>query len=175
MKMIICDTYSFGLGIFGISLSVASAVFVVTTLFMRGYITIGICFIIEVLVFIALILAGPGAKLFSTFSIKKGAIAFSVPFRKTICVDISSFKYIYKGYYFHGTPLGIGKNIYYIVLSTVCVPDDTLEHLNTISSSAETIKIKYTKKTYGYLFNCLNEKQKNIISSCFCDINADQK
>lgn len=65
------------------------------------------------------------------------------------------YQYVYKAYYWHGSPIGIGTNVYYMVISHRRLKDEELCNINQLASSTDVIKIKYSPKAYQTLMDTL--------------------
>ena len=76
------------------------------------------------------------------------------------------YQYVYKAYYWHGSPIGIGTNVYYIVVSHRRLKDNELCNINQLASSADVIKIKYSPKTYQTLMNTLPSEMAYKLKVC---------
>ena len=83
------------------------------------------------------------------------AITIWMPFRKQHTYTYKQFRYLYCGKYFHGNVVGIGKDVWYIIVSQQQLRSKELNQVNQLANSHETIKIRYTKKNYYKLKSIL--------------------
>ena len=75
--------------------------------------------------------------------------------KKAVVRPYEYYAYVNKACYWHGTPIGIGKTMDYIVFSHRRMKDEELKAINMVVSSEKVIKIKYSPKTYQQLMESL--------------------
>lgn len=76
------------------------------------------------------------------------------------------YAYVNRAGYWHGTPVGIGKTVDYIVFSHRRLKDEELYAINRIASSEKVIKIQYTPKTYQRLMELLPTEMRYKLKVC---------
>ena len=76
------------------------------------------------------------------------------------------YAYVYKARYWHGSPIGVGKYVNYIVISNRWIKDAQLNSINELPTSADVIKIKYSKKTYQQLMDTVPSKMAYKLKIC---------
>lgn len=102
---------------------------------------------------IALVASSP--RFLCTVTLSKTAITVWLPFRKKETFSYKQFRFVYCGGYFHGNVLGMGKNIWYIVIAQRRLTTNELTNINHVSNSKEVVKIRYTPKNYETIRNVL--------------------
>lgn len=94
-------------------------------------------------------------------------VKYKRAFKKAEYIPLSDYRYLYKADYFHRTIVSVGYRPVYIVLSTGRVSNHDLSHINQVVPSLSFIKMRYSKKVFDRLLECLNEKQKQRLLSAF--------
>lgn len=85
--------------------------------------------------------------------------------RKREEIPYEAFKHIYMAHYIHRSIFLAGIKCEYIVLSKVRLSAFDLEHINLVSASDMTIKIRSTSKVQKYLEGLLPCKQRELLLS----------
>ena len=76
------------------------------------------------------------------------------------------YQYVYHGYYWHGSMIGIGYQRDFIVLSHKSLTVNQLENVNQIPNSSETVKIKLSMKMLKKLMRIVPTEMKGKLQSC---------
>lgn len=98
---------------------------------------------------------GSGSRILCILTLSNLGITVWLPFRKKEAFSYSQFRFVYIGGYFHGNIAGMGKPVWYIVISQRRLSTKELHSINNVSNSKEIIKIRYTKKIYLKIRNVL--------------------
>ena len=99
-------------------------------------------------------------------------VKYKCAFKKAEYIPLSNYRYLYKADYFHRAIIPIGCRHVYVVLSTGKVSDYDLSHINQVAPSLSLIKMRYSKKIFDRLLECLNEKQKRKLLYAFENQNS---
>lgn len=99
-------------------------------------------------------------------------VKYKCAFKKAEYIPLSNYRYLYKSDYFHRAIIPIGCRHVYVVLSTGKVSDYDLSHINQVAPSLSLIKMRYSKKIFDRLLECLNEKQKRKLLYAFENQNS---
>lgn len=76
------------------------------------------------------------------------------------------YQYVYKAWYWHGSPIGIGKNVDYIVISHRRLREEELESINQLAPGSDVLKIRYSPKTYQKLMEILPREMQYKLKVC---------
>lgn len=76
------------------------------------------------------------------------------------------YQYVYRAWYWHGSPVGLGMNVAYIVISHRRMRDEELTNINQPAPSADVIKIHYSPKTYRKLMEILPREMRYKLKVC---------
>lgn len=76
------------------------------------------------------------------------------------------YQYVYKAWYWHGSPIGVGKNIDYIVISHRRLRDEELGSINQPAPSNDVLKIRYSARTYQKLMKILPAEMQYKLKVC---------
>ena len=95
--------------------------------------------------YVSVIAASP--RFLCTLTLSQTAITVWIPFRKSETLSYTRFRFVYCGKYFHGNIVGMGKYVWYIVISQKRLSTDELNAINQVPYSKEIIKIRYSEKT----------------------------
>lgn len=112
--------------------------------------TIRLLFTVPLIGFLVSIVAS-SPRYLCVLSFSTDAIVIWIPFHRSKMYSYKQFRNIYCGQYFHGNVLGIGKTIYYILISQRQYSQNELKHVNQISNSDVTVKIRFTSRNYNIL------------------------
>lgn len=96
----------------------------------------------------------------------KAGITIRPLFGKSAYRPYSYYPYIYKGGYWHGSPVGVGKWVDYIVLSHGRIRDADLLRVNEIGTGNDVIRIRCRKKLYKKLLDALPPEQARKVAVC---------
>ncbi len=118
----------------------------------------------EILVIMVVIWVSP--QWFTKISFLPDAVLIKAARRKPVERSYKYYQYVYKAYYWHGSPIGVGKNIDYIVISHRRLKDEELSNINRLASSTDVLKIKYSPKTYRKLMDTLPSEMAYKIKVC---------
>lgn len=101
----------------------------------------------------AVIASGP--RILCILTLSSLGITVWLPFRKKETFPYAQFRFAYIGGYFHGNIAGMGKPVWYIVISQRRLSTKELYSINNVANSKEIVKIRYTKKSYKKIRNVL--------------------
>ena len=76
------------------------------------------------------------------------------------------YPYVSKAWYWHGSPIGAGKNVDYIVISHRRLRDEEIRNINSIVPGADVIKIRYSDRTFQKLTAILPPDMQRRLSLC---------
>lgn len=84
-------------------------------------------------------------------TLSKETITVWIPFHRQKTYNYKQFRYVYCGGYFHGNIVGMGKNVWYIVVSQRYLSEKELKQINNVPNSEEVVKVRYSQKNYNKL------------------------
>lgn len=97
----------------------------------------------------------------------KDTITIHPLFKKPFQRAYKYYPYVYKGGYWHGSPIGVGKWVDYIVLSHGYIKNDDLMRINALGKDNEVIRIRYRRKNYDRLLAALPTEMAHKVKACF--------
>lgn len=92
-------------------------------------------------------------------------IEYYTLFRKPVKKTYNNFPYIYIAEYRHGTLIGIGNKMKFVVFSSRRLTDHERTHINMVAPTEDLLKIRYRKKRYEKLYNAVPNNVKIRLAS----------
>lgn len=86
--------------------------------------------------------------------------------RKPVEKPYKYYQYVYKAWYWHGSPIGVGKNVDYIVISHRRLRDKELANINQLAPDSDVLKIRYSSKIYQKLMDILPREMQYNLKVC---------
>lgn len=108
-------------------------------------------------------------------TLSETVITIWVPFRRKRSFTYKQFRNIYCGGYFHGNIAGVGRIVWYFVLSQRHLSTEELNQINLVPNSEEVVKIRYSRKTYEKLRMILPSDRIRQLESTASKILSRQK
>jgi len=78
--------------------------------------------------------------------LSEAAITVWIPFHRKKTFSYKDFRNVYCGKYFHGNIAGIGRHIWYIIITQKHLSRSELTKVNQIPNSEDVVKIRYSRK-----------------------------
>ncbi len=97
----------------------------------------------------------------------ENAVTIHPLFSKPVQRAYKYYPYVYKGGYWHGSAIGVGKWVDYIVFSHGYIKKDDLLRINTMGKDTDVIRIRYRKKNYDKLLAALPTEMAYKVKVCF--------
>ena len=88
-----------------------------------------------------------------------------IPFAGIQKIKYSRYAHIYTLKYFHGSVLGLGSQMPYVVFSQKYLSDKNLMDINQLANSSQTFKIRMRRKRFDELLKLLPPRQAKMLQS----------
>ena len=98
---------------------------------------------------------------------RQDGVFLYVAFIKVTQMSYRDFRYVYYARYYHRAVIPIGYYPKYLVFSKKPLTVYELEHINQVSNSRETIKIRYRKRAFRSLLQILPQDYQNKHKAVF--------
>lgn len=95
------------------------------------------------------------------------AVTIHPLFTKPVRRPYKYYPYVFKGGYWHGSPIGVGKWVDYIVLSHGYIKNDDLMRINALGKDNDVIRIRYRRKNYDRFLAALPIEMAHKVKACF--------
>lgn len=169
---IICDSLLFWGGLL-LSISQIVIAVVITIMLETGYISAStiddknksqVLFVFfAIFLFFGVILCLPRWLMILTLDEKE--ITFRGDYFKPYTKSYNQFPYVYIATYRHGSLIGLGVKVRYIVISQIKLTEYELTHINRVFDREKIFKIRYSKKKYDALLNVLPKSHKERLET----------
>ena len=106
-------------------------------------------------------------QLYVRITLRPSGIETKAARKKPVVRPYTDYHYFYRASYWHGTPLGIGKDVYFIVLSHRRLKNAEIYAINTVPQDGDVICIKYSRKRLDMLLRILPREQSFSVRACF--------
>ena len=166
---LIADPNTLLLGVFattiGFGLCIGFAIYFIIT-GERQDIIGSLCVLVPImgLLIVAVALALP--RWYTRITLLPESVVIKTALRHPVERQYKYYQYVYKAWYWHGSPIGIGKNVEYIVISHRRLCDEELVSINQLSPDNDVLKIRYSPKTYRSLIEILPEEMQYKLGIC---------
>lgn len=119
--------------------------------------------VILILLYVGMVIASKRTLTFVTFD--SDGISFWTPFMRSQICEYKRYSHIYPASYFHGTPLGFGFRVPYVVFSQKYLSDKILMNINHLANSPEAFKIRMSHRNFEKLIKMLPPYQAKMLQS----------
>ena len=119
--------------------------------------------VLLILFYVGMVIASKRILTFVTFD--SDGISFWTPFMRSQICEYKKYSHIYSASYFHGTPLGFGSRVPYVVFSQKYLSDTILMNINQLANSPEVFKIRMRHKKFEELLTLLPPYQAKMLQS----------
>ncbi len=119
--------------------------------------------VILMLFYVGMVIASKRILTFVTFD--SDGISFWTPFIRSSICEYRRYSHIYPASYFHGTPLGFGSRVAYVVFSQKYLSDKILMNINHLANSPEVFKIRMPHRKFEELMKMLPPYQAKMLQS----------
>lgn len=116
---------------------------------------------ILILFYVGMIMASKRILTFVVFD--RDGISFWRPFMGFTVCEYRRYSHIYPASYFHGTPLGFGFRVPYVVFSQKYLSDEIIMNINRLENSPEVFKIRMCHRKYEELIKFLPPYQSQML------------
>ena len=106
-------------------------------------------------------------RILTAVTFDRNVISFWAPFMRSQRYEYKRYSHIYPASYFHGTLLGFGSRVSYVVFSQKYLSDEMLMNINHLANSPEVFKIRMCSRTYNELLNLLPPYQAKMLQSAW--------
>lgn len=119
---------------------------------------------LDVLCILVAIIALP--RWYTRITLLQESVIIKTALKQPIERPYKYYQYVYKAWYWHGSPIGVGKNVDYIVISHRRLRDEELANINQLAPDSDVLKIRYSSKNYQKLMDILPREMQYKLKVC---------